>query len=68
VKIDPHSPTWEAVARAARDGIEASRTKLEGAGLGNAESEFERGRIRALRDILGLMDERPVVPAGNPYT
>lgn len=52
--VDPHSQTWievEALARKIeRQAVEALATR----GMDSVTTEFERGRIDAARDILGL--------------
>ncbi|MEM7709192.1 MAG: hypothetical protein AAF264_00225 [Pseudomonadota bacterium] len=60
--IEPHSATWRAIAREANQRIASAQKALEARNLPAAETEFERGRIKALRDILGLVKPQPVTP------
>ena len=62
MKIDPHSATWKAIAEDARQRIEDAHSRLESRGLPIADTEFERGRIKALRDILALADPPDIIP------
>lgn len=51
-KIDIHSADWKAVKAHAEAEIERSRMRLEAPGLPQPETEHERGRIAALRNLL----------------
>jgi hypothetical protein len=55
MKIEPHSNTWEVVRKHARDGIAAATKRLE-TNLDLAETNIERGKIMALRDVLKLAE------------
>jgi hypothetical protein len=59
-KIDPYSPTWQAVKAHAENDIRQALATLERQGLEPAITEFERGRIAFARDLLALAD--PAVP------
>lgn len=63
--IDPHSPTWIAVRKTAEQMIEADRGALEARGLPDTDTEFHRGRISALKEVLALTTP-PIVMEGGP--
>ena len=52
--IDPYSETWAAVATHADDQIARARLALETRGMSAVETEYERGRIAALKAVLSL--------------
>lgn len=52
--IDRDSSTWRALTSHATKKMQEARTLLEQPGLEHGPSEFERGRIAALTEILGL--------------
>lgn len=64
--IEEHSPTWRAVKAFAEREIADAHEQLETTGLGIAETENVRGRIAALRDLLGLT--APPRPKSKPET
>jgi hypothetical protein len=53
--IDQHTATWLAVKGKCDAEIALALTRLETAGLGLAETEHERGQIRAYRAILAMV-------------
>lgn len=62
--IDAHSSTWRVVATELRRVESEAIAQIAQRGLGLAETEFERGRIAAVRSLLGLVspaDEFPLV-------
>jgi hypothetical protein len=65
--IEPHSRTWRAVKEWAEARLTSSRSTLEAAGLPREETEYERGRISALRELLGLT-EPPIIMAESETT
>lgn len=62
--IDPHSETWIAVRNHARDQIHKAHDRLEMKGF--PDSEYERGRIKALKDILELVEPKPEFASTDP--
>lgn len=57
--IDPHSATWLAVKAEIDKELETARTRLETRGLPVADTEHQRGRIAALKDIAALAEPHP---------
>ena len=69
MKVDPHSDTWLVVSAAAETLIEQAQAAIERRNTTLTDTEFERGRINAARDILSLVappKARPQIP--TPYT
>jgi hypothetical protein len=64
--IDFSSSTWQAVKEHADAAIENARLRLETSGLSAAETEFQRGRIKAMKDILAMAEPRPAIPSTDP--
>lgn len=64
--IDANSRVWQNVADHINKEIEVTRTALETRGLDVAATEFERGRIKALRDILDLAAPSNANPEFGP--
>jgi hypothetical protein len=62
--IEAHSATWEAVSLSAKNRIAIAQVKLEKPGTDIASTEYERGYIAAMRDILRLAD--PPRPPAKP--
>lgn len=60
--IEINSPTWRRVKDAAQKGIESSRAKIEQSGFGHDITQFERGKLKAYREILALADAPTVIP------
>lgn len=54
--LDPNSQSWLHVRSRAEEELAEAREDLEGRGLPDVETEFLRGRISALKDILALGD------------
>lgn len=54
--IATHEQSWMDVSAHAKSEIEKRRTNLERPELSPSATEFERGAIAALRDILALGD------------
>ena len=52
--IEATSQTWIAVRKAAEGMIEVDRSALEARGLPDVDTEYLRGRIAALKDVLDL--------------
>lgn len=61
IDIDIHSLTWRSVEAWAEDEISQTHERLEQTGLTQQATEYERGRIAALRDLLRLK-EPPHLP------
>lgn len=53
--IDAYTETWREIAAKANEIIEASRSRLEVNEQGYGESQFVRGRISAMRELLALV-------------
>jgi hypothetical protein len=58
--IDKYSPTWRFIESSITSRIEALRTDLESVHLSDIESAIKRGNIQALRDVLLLVEIKPV--------
>jgi hypothetical protein len=65
--IEKTSATWAAVCAWAEQEIEHARAILESHGHGIEETEFRRGRVSVLKELLGLPDRRHVVPKADTY-
>lgn len=57
--IDEHSHTWAAVKRRAEEIEEEATAIAQTRGLEPIPTEFERGRLAAVRAILALAAEEP---------
>lgn len=55
MKVDVHSATWQAVRSKIHDSIEAARKRLE-MSLPVNETDIERGKIIALREVIAMGD------------
>lgn len=62
LKVDPYSETWRAVSAHVEETIEHARTKLETRNLSASETEWHRGRIAGLRELLKLRDSKDAEP------
>lgn len=62
--IDAYTDTWREIAHKAKEIIEAARDRLESNDQSYGESQFLRGRISAMREILEMV--KPKVIASNP--
>lgn len=60
--IDTRSATWRAVKEEIARRIEGDRSWLEARTLPESETQFIRGRIAALRDILALPGNETPAP------
>lgn len=59
--IDTYSDTWRAVKAKAEKEIESSLSRLETSGHPIDKTEYERGKIKAYREILDLASPRKVI-------
>jgi hypothetical protein len=57
--IDTYSTTWTAVRDHATAAIEQSRARVMVRGVEERTADFERGRVAALQEILGLATAKP---------
>jgi len=64
--IDAYTDTWREVAAKALEIIEASRTRLEQHDQNYGESQFLRGRIAAMREVLELVKPAVVAKTSLP--
>lgn len=55
--IDPTGPTWKAIAEYTLREISDARDALEAQGMTAEATEFHRGRIYALREVLTLAEQ-----------
>jgi hypothetical protein len=62
MNADPYTDTWRAVAAKAKEIIDASHSRLEANEQSFGESQFLRGRIFAMREILALVQPAAVTP------
>jgi hypothetical protein len=62
VTVDTGNDTWRAVALKANTVIEACRSRLEQNEQSQGESQFLRGQIAAMREILGMATPAAVAP------
>ena len=58
-QIDTEGLDWKEIERWAEKQIEDTKDKLCAKGLSVEETEFERGRISAVRSLLQLAREEP---------
>ncbi len=61
-RIDTFSDTWSIVKAKAEKELESARSRLETSGHSIEKTEYERGRIKAYREILDLASPRTVIP------
>lgn len=64
--LDPTSPTWAAVKAKADDTIETARQRLSTRGFSQLNSEYERGRIAAMKELLDMAKPREELPFAAP--
>lgn len=64
--IDPHSTTWTDVKAMAEKVIDDASARVEAPGTPIGETEFERGRIWAMRELLRLERPRAPIPSTDP--
>lgn len=65
--IDTNNSVWHEVKAYAETAIDAARARLETPGMSAAETEFERGRIKALRGLLALAEPQLTIPSTDPH-
>lgn len=65
--IETHSQTWHIVKATAEKGLETARRKLEQTGSTIEQTEYERGRAKAFREILELAGTQTVIPSVDPH-
>lgn len=65
--VDTNSSTWLVLKKAAEEMIIKAQRELEVRGTALDATEFERGRIRALRDILALADPKRTINETVPF-
>lgn len=63
MEIETASATWAVVKSHCEADIERARRALEMTGTSPVETEFQRGRIAALRSVLSL--SKPVPQVGS---
>jgi hypothetical protein len=63
--IDAYTDTWRVIAAKANEIIEQGRSRLEQNDQSYGESQFLRGRISAMREILEMV-KPTVVKAPTP--
>ncbi|RFC65011.1 hypothetical protein DYI37_03860 [Fulvimarina endophytica] len=65
MSVDPTSPTWGAVKKHVETKIGESRDRLELA-TAHDVTQFERGRVAAMREILALGTPTPPIVGDAP--
>lgn len=65
--IDTNSSVWRDLRKHAETEIEAARLRLETPSMSAIETEFERGIVKALRDVLALAKPKVVIPSTDPH-
>lgn len=63
--MNQYSDDWLEVEEWANRELELSREIIEIPGTGNEETEFQRGRISALRELLELPKEKQGKPVSD---
>lgn len=61
--IDETSPTWRSISKWAEEEISNTQLDLETPKLDPEETEFLRGKIAALRNLIDLTAESPEITA-----
>lgn len=64
--IETSSQTWRAVKACCDKGAKVARDKLEQHGHPIEVTEYERGKIKAYREILELAGTPTVIPSTDP--
>lgn len=64
--IDIHSRTWDAVKAKAVKTLSDARSRLEARNIDPVTTEYERGRIQAMKDILSLATPSESIPSTDP--
>lgn len=57
--VDTRSPTWRAVKQVADEAHAQAIAELSGFGINNDRSNYLRGKIDAMRDIIELETAEP---------
>jgi hypothetical protein len=65
--IDAYTDTWREVAAKALEIIEAARTRLEQPDQAYGESQYLRGKIAAMREVLELVKPAVVPKTAIPH-
>lgn len=66
--VDIHSDTWIAVSQFAELSLQDARRQLESPTLDHDRSQYVRGRIAALREVLAITREPvPLAPKTTGY-
>ncbi|GAB2889571.1 hypothetical protein GCM10027202_17720 [Microvirgula curvata] len=66
--VDIHSDTWGAVSKFVEQSLQDARQQLESPTLDHDRSQYLRGRIAALCDVLALTrDPTPLAPKTTGY-
>ena len=71
VLVDIGSGTWLEVKKMAEDSIQDSHNQISKTGLNIEKTEFHRGRIAAMRELLELaspIDQPLDMDDGEPYS
>jgi hypothetical protein len=64
--IDAYTDTWRAVAAKCNEIIEQGRSRLEQNDQSYGESQFVRGRITAMRELLDMVKPAVVTQSSTP--
>lgn len=64
--MNERRPEWPEVRDHCEKFIEVARRTLETPGLSASESDTERGKIMALRNVLRLSEPAPETPSDTP--
>lgn len=65
--IDAYTDTWRAVAAKANETIEACRARLEQNEQSYGESQFLRGRIASMRELLDMVKPAVIKTGTVPH-
>jgi hypothetical protein len=66
--IDVYSATWRDVSDLATRSLTRAIAELSTTGLDMAQTEYQRGRIAALKEILAMADDTKPVITDLPLT
>ena len=64
--IEDQSATWREVKERCATGIARARARLDAHGTSHDDTEFERGRLSAFQEILGLATPPRPMPEPKP--